>query len=211
MPIEAVKIPQNVYVEDRIVGPLTLRQVMIVALGGGGSYAIWSSLMKAYGQLSIVTTAIAWIPAVLSLAFAFIRINDLSLTHLLLLTAERMQKPAVRTWGPRTGIAVTIRTFKTEENSKADPFTAAQMQARENKLVELSTMLDQDANAQAAPVAEKEVDAPGHDAPPAPEPSPLPRIPVNPARVSVSEHQSAPGVDGIAPRSSIYSSRPAHA
>ena len=40
MPIEPVKIPQNVYIEDRIVGPLTLRQTLIMAIGGGFSYAL---------------------------------------------------------------------------------------------------------------------------------------------------------------------------
>lgn len=203
MPIEAVKIPQNVYVEDRIVGPLTLRQVMIVAIGGGGSYALWSSLIKAYGSLSIITTGIAWTPAVISLAFAFVKVNDLTLTHLLLLMAEKMQKPPLRAMGPRTGITITVRTFKTEQAKKSELQTPALMQAKQNRLAELSTVLDEKMTDQSD---DHELDGnPGEDAPPPRDETPI-RPPVDPARVTVSAPEpQAPGVDGIRARSSIFS------
>lgn len=218
MAIEAVKIPQNVYVEDRIVGPLTLRQLMIVAIGGGGSYAIWSSLTKAYGSLDVVTTAVAWIPAVISCAFAFIRINDLSLTRLLLLTVERMQKPTTRMWGPRAGISITIRTFApADQKKRADPVTSAMALAKQSKLNELSGVLDSDDRG--APAAAPAEDVPD-DLSPADEPLPAPvqeptaapdrRPAVDPARVSVDTQEDAPPVDGIRVRSSLYSSKPSH-
>src|SRR3989338_8849472 len=100
MSIDPVKIPQNVYIEDRIVGPLTLKQIIIITLGAGFSYAMYSSLIKSFGSLSIPTTVIVWSPAFIAAAFALIRINDLSLMRICFLMLERFNKPSVRTWAP---------------------------------------------------------------------------------------------------------------
>lgn len=211
MPIEAVKIPQNVYVEDRIVGPLTLRQVMIVTLGGGGSYAIWSSMLKAYGQVDVITTAICWTPAVLALAFAFVRVNDLSLMRLVLLWLERMRKPTTRTWGPRTGISITIRTFTTEK--KRDRTAPAMAAAKQQKLDELSSVLDETSEPEdTVQSIVKQPSEPTVSAElPAPTPASFPRQPVDQNRVQVSDHGDAAGVDDIRPKNSILSSSPSHA
>jgi hypothetical protein len=91
MPIDPVKIPQNVYIEDRIVGPLTLRQILIVGAGCGFSYAMWSMMTNAQGgSIGIPLTVMVWIPGALSVLFAFFKINDLSLFRLCLLTFERI-------------------------------------------------------------------------------------------------------------------------
>ncbi len=118
MAIEPVKIPQNVYIEDRIVGPLTLRQILIVAIGCGFSYAMWASLNKAYGHIGILPTIVLFIPGALSFLFAFVTINDLSLMRLLLLTFEKWSKPNVRTWSPREGLHIHIRTFTPDKEDK---------------------------------------------------------------------------------------------
>lgn len=111
MAIDPIKIPQNVHIEDRIVGPLTLRQIMIIGIGGGISYAVWASASKAYGGLGIVPTVIIWLPCVISLIFAFVKINDLSMMKICFLSIERAIKAPERTWSPRRGITVNIRTF----------------------------------------------------------------------------------------------------
>jgi hypothetical protein len=118
MPLDPIKIPQNVYIEDRIVGPLTLKQVITVALGGGFSYLLWASLSKTYGNLPLPIMIMVWIPALLSVAFAFVRINDLSLLKIGLLMIEQMEKPAKRVWTPRQGITINLRTFSGTEEAK---------------------------------------------------------------------------------------------
>ena len=64
MPIEPVKIPQNVYVEDRIIGPITLRHLIICGLGGGISYALYSTAAKA-GVMSMPLAVVLWSPALI--------------------------------------------------------------------------------------------------------------------------------------------------
>lgn len=142
MPIDPIKIPQNVHIEDRIVGPLTLRQILIVGAGAGFSYALYGMLTNAYGALALPVTIMVWIPAVIAAAFAFLRINDLSMFKLMLLMLEQVNKPATRTLSPRRGISVNIRIFSTPEKeglSKSHPETK-----NSSQLEELSTLLDRE-------------------------------------------------------------------
>lgn len=139
MPVQPIKIPQNVYIEDRIVGPLTLRQIIIVGIGCGFSYAIWSSISKAYGYVGIPLTAIVWIPGVISVMFAFVRVNDVSLFRICLLMLERINKPSTRTFSPRPGISINIRTF-TAPSKELRQSTADR--AKAEKIDEISSVLD---------------------------------------------------------------------
>ena len=149
MPIDPVKIPQNVYIEDRIVGPLTLKQILMVALGGGFSYTLYSTLAQANGgSLSIVPTVLVWIPCAISVVFALVKINDLTLFRILLLTIEKMNKPPLRTWAPRQGLTIHIRTGGKEEVQKGEQMKQeeqkriATMQKTQHHIQELSSVLD---------------------------------------------------------------------
>jgi hypothetical protein len=138
MSIDPVKIPQNVYVEDRIIGPVTLRQIIIVLISAGFSYALWST-MKAAGSVSAIGTALAWMPTAIGVAFAFVKINDISLLRLCLLVIERIEKPSVRYWTPRTGITINIRTKQVKQkNSQPEKNNTTSME----QLSELSSLLD---------------------------------------------------------------------
>src|SRR3989338_5471033 len=109
MPIEAVKIPQNVYVEDRIIGPITLKHLILLGIGAGISYAIFASVQKA-GVTNVLVLSVCWIPAVIAAAFAFFKINDLSLFNIILLSVEGFNKPSQRYWSPYPGISINLIT-----------------------------------------------------------------------------------------------------
>lgn len=146
MPIDPVKIPQNVYVEDRIVGPLTLKQTIIMALGGGFSYALYASLSRAAGTLSLFTTVLVWIPCAVTVIFAIVKVNDLSLMRICLLMVERFHKPATRTWAPRRGLGINIRTRspQLQDHAQVDRIHKEQEKQKkaEEHIRELSTVLD---------------------------------------------------------------------
>ncbi len=195
MSIEPVKIPQNVYIEDRIVGPLTLRQVLISAIGCGFSYAMFSLVSKTYGGLTLPITIILWIPGALSIVFAFVKFNDLTMFQMVLLTLERMSKAPVRTWAPRKGISITLRTVVPSqvETPHAIP-TVVDLKNR-SRFAELSAILDQDEVEEMQPVtAAAETNDETH---PAEEPVPtnqpessmLRPLPVNKTRISVTPLQ----------------------
>jgi len=140
MTVDPVKIPQNVYVEDRIIGPVTLRQIMIILGGSGISYAIWA-VMKSAGSMSVIQAGIAWIPCVVAVLFAFVKINGISLFRISLLLIERINKPAKRTWQPRQGIYIN---FVTKEPKKENEDMKKKEQQKQNtEIEELSRLLDQ--------------------------------------------------------------------
>lgn len=109
MPIDAVKIPQNVQIEDHIIGPVSLRQLTITGIGGGISYMLYASALKA-GVGNIIFLAACWLPAVIAAAFSFLRINDLSLLNIIFLMIEGMQKPKERYWSPHLGLSINLIT-----------------------------------------------------------------------------------------------------
>lgn len=144
MPIDAVKIPQNVQIEDRVVGPLSLRQIIIMAVGGGFSYMLYTMVQRSMGTMNIPLTVILWTPAAIAAAFALVNINDLSLLRICFLLLEKMQKPSLRTWAPRTGISITIRTsasVKTDDEAKKKQ-AAGPQQSAEQQITELTRVVD---------------------------------------------------------------------
>lgn len=184
MPIDPIKIPQNVYIEDRIVGPLTLKQIIIVAIGCGFSYALYSILLKSYGAVPLPVTVMAWVPGVLSVIFAFVKLNDLSMFRLVLLMLERVNKPKTRTWAPRRGLEINIRVASPKSEKAAPQAT----QKKTHSIDELSAALDSQSAEEDIPAASEP------DATPADDSS---QLAVNPARISASPLNS-PSADTIA-------------
>lgn len=195
MTIDPVKIPQNVYVEDRIIGSITLRQIIICLLTGGLSYGMFASI-KAAGILSSVTGILAWIPLVIGAAFAFVKINGISLTRFCLLILEKTDKPAVRVWAPRRGITISIGVA----SLKSDKEVAAEKKMEEAKrrdeekrrrIHELSTLLDKGPS-ETDPSEDVETS-------PAEEPAITPSLPVDKNRVQAEPLEDNAVLDGVTP------------
>jgi hypothetical protein len=138
MPIEAVKIPQNVYVEDRIIGPITLKHLLIMGIGAGISYAIFASAQKA-GVTNVVALGACWTPAAVAAAFAFFRINDLSLFNIILLSLEGMNKPTQRYWSPYPGISINLIT---SQHAKEIVEATQKAENKANKLADITRQLE---------------------------------------------------------------------
>ena len=138
MPVDPVKIPQNVYREDQILGPVSLRQIIISMVSGGISYVLWTAMKKA-GNTSLLGLLIAWSPFVLGIAFAFVKIHGISLTRFVLLFVEKFEKPPVRLWGPRKGVRINLtsvpKTTKKQNDQKTEASPTPDIQ-------ELSKTLD---------------------------------------------------------------------
>ena len=179
MAIDPVKIPANVQVEEKIFGPVSLRQIMLLISTGGVSYVIWTTLQR-NGLNTITYTVLAWIPTAIGAAFAFVQINGVSLWRLLFLGMERLQKPSARPFGPREGIAVNIRT-----STSAPKKRPVQKKANNEHMEELSELLDTGLEEL---TETQEVDE---------EPSEPPKA-VDPRKISISPEQtSTNGIDGV--------------
>lgn len=127
------KIPQNVQREDRIVGPLTLKQLIICMVGGGITYAVYITLAKEYFME-------IWLPpviiiAILTMAVAFAKINDIPFPKWILLQIEFIFKPRKRIWTQGAG-DVFISAYRIKKPTEED-------KKREKKKEEIKPTIDQ--------------------------------------------------------------------
>ncbi len=132
------KIPQNVGIEDKIVGPLSLRQLLILAAGCGISYLLFAVLNKIY-ELNVLEYAVIALPALASAAAALIRINDMSFTRFLLTLMEFSIKPRRRMWDHRAVAPLVLVTMEEEKPEKTE---AAAPAKKPVNLEALSRVLD---------------------------------------------------------------------
>ena len=151
--MQDIKIPQNVQVEDKLIGPLSLKQIILIASGGGISYTLFGSIQKSVGFVPPAAHAVIWLPAIFAVAFAMIKINDITLFRYVLLIIEKVSKPTQRTWQPRQGLVINFQTkppkeSKKDKKKKEEEATAAGQSEQVDdgngiRLQELSVLLDQ--------------------------------------------------------------------
>lgn len=111
------KVPQDVQREDTIIGPLTLKQMIILGIGGGIAYAI-------YTQLSATYLMTVWLPPVLivsaiTLSFAFLKIYSLPFHEFLMNFIEYHLLAKKRIWIQGTGNAFVPPYQQIKKEAKA--------------------------------------------------------------------------------------------
>ncbi len=90
------KVPQNVEREDQIIGPVTMKQLIICTVGGGLAYSIYVFLAKRYTmEIWLPPTAVV---ALLTLAVAFVKINDIPFLKWVMLLIEYFLTANKRVW-----------------------------------------------------------------------------------------------------------------
>ena len=98
------KVPQDVLRPDKIVGFLTLQQLIIVAIGGGVDYSLYIVLSKQY-LVEIWMPPVLFI-ALITMAFAFVKFHDILFEKLVLIFIEYKFKPRARMWQKMRGDAI---------------------------------------------------------------------------------------------------------
>lgn len=135
------KVPQNVRREDRIVGPLTLKQLIICGVGALIAYAIYTSLGRWY-------IWITWLPPVvvvvaITVAFAFVRPLDLSFGTWILRWIQFSLLPRKRMWVKGSGeVLSTLRSTSSKRESKTSISPKNEEEERKKKLAELHKFLE---------------------------------------------------------------------
>lgn len=88
------KVPQNVQREDTIIGPVTMRQLIICGGGGAITYIIYVALAKKYyAEVWLLPVALS---AILTLTFAFVKVHGMTFMRFLLYLIEYMFLPKKR-------------------------------------------------------------------------------------------------------------------
>jgi hypothetical protein len=111
------KIPQNVQAEDKIVGPLTLKQLIIVGVGGGIDYFLYISLAKLY-VLTVWVLPVLFI-GIITLSVAFVKIKGIPFLEFLFLSIEFHSKPKKRMW-TQGGAEVFVSVTQPRPKTKAE-------------------------------------------------------------------------------------------
>lgn len=135
------KIPQNLEIEDKIVGPLTMRGLIIAGVGGGIAYL-------AYMKLDDQTWPIIAVPVIaLTVAIIFVRINNMSFLQWLAALILLFLKPQKRVWkklsdSPEVFIdPAQLKKHKQEQQKKDEIGTIRD--EKQKKLQELAKHLQQ--------------------------------------------------------------------
>lgn len=135
------KIPQNVGIEDKIVGPFSLRQLIIIAIGAGVSYVLFVVTSRIY-ELNILEYIFLALPALFSLALAMLKIHNVSFGKYILLMLEFAIKPKKRMWDHR-GISALVAPDLTGKKTDGKKKEQTPKKARGNvNLSDLSATLD---------------------------------------------------------------------
>lgn len=86
------KVPQHIEMEDKIIGPLTMKQFVYLLVGG----MIFYATIKSYNTSLIIFVGIPI--ALLALCLAFIKVQDRPFSHFLFSLALYVAKPKQRIW-----------------------------------------------------------------------------------------------------------------
>lgn len=141
------KVPQDVQREDRIVGPLTLKQMIICGVGGFIAYAIYVALGKTY-------IWITWFPPValvtiVTIAFAFIRPLNMSFTKWIIRNIEKSLLPGKRPWIKGSAeilIPLSIQKSDMQKKAKTEDESETAFDIKQKKMQELQKFLESQSN-----------------------------------------------------------------
>jgi len=135
------KIPQNVELEDKIVGPLTMKQLVICGTGGGLGYVLYLTLAKTYFME-------VWLPPIaiislITLAIAFLEIRGIKFVKWILLMIEAMINPNHRVWDKSESTMFIFAVPTAKLQAKEDEDAQKEKAAEANNLLKKQAGLPQ--------------------------------------------------------------------
>lgn len=116
----SAKIPQDVTREDRLVGPLTLRQFLIILGGGSVVFIAYQYYSKFYLYLAEFV-AITFVASLLTIAFAFAKINGLPFGQFMANFFHFLLSPKRRLWNKedREVMPTHLQNIPTKDSASA--------------------------------------------------------------------------------------------
>lgn len=129
------QVPQNIDLEDKIIGPLTLIQFLYLLSGGVVDYLLF---------LWLGTGFFFWIfaipIAIVALALTFLKVQDQPLSYFIKAGLIYLSRPKKRLW-QRQGIQLTVVHAAPGKVQKTAPIVTKR-KIEKSELEKLSQMLD---------------------------------------------------------------------
>lgn len=132
------KVPQNVDIEDKVIGPLTLRQFMIILVATGTILILYFVLV---GILQILFWILALMIGGAAGVLAFGKYGDQHLEVFALGAWKTLTTPRLRVWKKETDLHQMTAKAKPKEEKKEERHTRTAEEAR-NDLESLAQLVD---------------------------------------------------------------------
>lgn len=136
------KVPQNVQMADKIVGPLTLKHMIIIGAGGGLAYLVYTILAREYFWE-------VWLPPVaviviFTLLIAFVKIYNVSFGKFIILFLENHMIPRNRIWTKSSAEVFGLDPIQSKQTLKKpkDKDKAKRATETMKKLDDITKLLD---------------------------------------------------------------------
>lgn len=133
------KVPQDVQREDTIIFQLTLKQMIILGVGGGLAYGLYVTLSRSY-FIEIWLPPVAII-SIITLAFAFLKVYSLPFYEFLMDFIEYHLLPRERIWIQATGKPF-ISSFQKKQQKKVNVKIKEQHIKKTQGLGKITKVLD---------------------------------------------------------------------
>ncbi len=130
------QVPQNITMEDKIIGPLSPIQFGIVTIGGLAAFVIFSS----DGLPSPINKIIGFFLAMITLALAMGKFNDQPLYSFTKYIILFVTSPKTRVWKKNGGMEPVL--VKPTQRSGAADQAKVIKHVRKNDIAQLATILD---------------------------------------------------------------------
>lgn len=143
--MKPAKVPNDVQREDQILFFITLKQLIMLLVGGGISYMLFTSITKSY-DLNEFQHTLIWIPFAFSAVFAFVKIKGMTTLEVILLVFEKIFRPPRRYWvqcagTPFISLTTSVKLPKDKKEKEAyHPVKAKDVAPQ--KIKNLATLID---------------------------------------------------------------------
>ena len=129
-------VPQFIDVEDKIIGPITVRQFLILLAGAGTSFVAY--------KLSDLTLFVFEF-AIISLfffTFAFVKINGKPIHYLLLNLIQTSRRAQLRVWKKKVFNKSELNKLSKEKKAELPAVVVAKNKVKSSRLAELALIVD---------------------------------------------------------------------
>ena len=126
------KVPQNIDMQDRILGPLTMVQFIYAVIGGGVCYAIYSTIPKPFSYILVLPIAL------FVLAMIFLKVNERPFLDFLISLFYFTTMPKSRIWHHDANSSLSVEIYQpkiTQQNiTPTKQFTHEQIHSYAEKI-----------------------------------------------------------------------------
>jgi hypothetical protein len=128
-------VPQFIDVEDKVIGPITVRQFIILLVGGGIIFIAYKLSDFTLFLLQMVVTL------ALTVGIAFIKINGRPVHYFILNIIQTSKRPKLRVWLKKFSTP-ELKSYSKKKTVELPPQIKTKNKVRASRLAEMALIVD---------------------------------------------------------------------